>query len=163
MEQHEIDAELAIASDLLDSTTSGHLAYIAKDGTPRVVPVGFYWTGEEFVVSTAETAPKVAALSANPDVALTIDAGGTPEAARCLSVRGQVDIRIVDGVVEEYLAAARKSMEPEAFEQFAASCRKMYDRMARIAITPTWVRYYDYGTGRVPKFLQELAERSGML
>lgn len=161
MEQHEIDAELADAGDLLDSTTAGHLAYIAKDGTPRVIPVGFYWTGEEFV-STAETAPKVAALSANPDVALTIDAGGTPEAARCLSVRGRVDIRIVDGVVEEYFAAARKSMDPEAFEQFAASCRQMYHRMARIAITPNWVRYYDYGTGRVPKFLQELAARNGL-
>lgn len=163
MEQHEIDAELAGASDLLDSTTAGHLAYLAKDGTPRVVPVGFYWTGDQFVVSTAETAPKVAALSANPNVALTVDAGGTPETTRSLSVRGRVEIRIVDGVVDEYFAAARKSMDADAFEQFAESCRKMYDRMARIAITPHWVRYYDYGTGRVPKFLQELAERSGML
>lgn len=162
MHQHEVETELASASDMLDSTTSGHLAYVAKDGTPRVIPVGFYWTGEQFVISTAETAPKVAALSAHPDVALTIDAGGTPEAARCLSVRGRVDIRIVDGVVEEYFAAARKSMDPETFEQFAESCRKMYDRMARIAITPSWVRFYDYGTGRVPKFLQELAARNGL-
>ena len=32
--------------------------------------------------------------------------------------------------------------------------------MARIAITPSWVRFYDFGAGRMPKFLQELAERS---
>ena len=125
-----------------------------------MVTVGFYWTGEQFVISTASTAPKVAALSAHPDVALAIDAGGTPEQARTLSVRGRVDIRIVDGVVEEYLAAARKSMDAEAAAQFEQNCREMYDRMARIAITPQWVRYYDFGAGRMPKFLQELAERS---
>jgi len=35
--------------------------------------------------------------------------------------------------------------------------------MARIAITPHWVRYYDYdfGAGRLPRFLQELVERTG--
>ena len=162
MDQHDdVDTELAGARELLDSTSVGHLAYTAKDGTPRVIPVGFYWTGEQFVISTASTAPKVAALSARPDVALAIDAGGTPEQARALSVRGRADIRIVDGVVEEYLAAARKSMDAEAAAQFEQNCRQMYDRMARIAITPRWVRYYDFGAGRMPKFLQELAERSG--
>jgi hypothetical protein len=33
--------------------------------------------------------------------------------------------------------------------------------MARIAIVPGWVRFYDLGAGRVPKFLKELAERNG--
>lgn len=160
MDQQDIDNELVDARALLDSTSAGHLAYTAKDGTPRVVTVGFYWTGEQFVISTASTAPKVAALSAHPDVALAIDAGGTPEQARALSVRGRADIRIVDGVVEEYLAAARKSMDVEAAAQFEQNCRKMYDRMARIAITPLWARYYDFGAGRMPKFLQELAERA---
>jgi nitroimidazol reductase NimA-like FMN-containing flavoprotein (pyridoxamine 5'-phosphate oxidase superfamily) len=160
MHQHDIDTELASARDLIDSTSAGHLAYTATDGTPRVVTVGFYWTGEQFVISTAATAPKVTALLARPDVALTIDAGGTPEQARTLSVRGRADIRIVDGVVEEYLAAARKSMDTEAAAQFEQNCRQMYDRMARIAITPRWARYYDFGAGRMPKFLKELAERS---
>lgn len=161
MEQHDIDRELADARELLDSTSFAHLAYTAADGTPRVVPVGFWWTGAELVVSTAATAPKVAALTARPDVALTIDAGGSPEQARALSVRGRADVRIVDGVVEEYLAAARRSMGTEAAEQFEASVRQMYDRMARIAIRPLWARYYDFGAGRMPVFLRELAERSG--
>jgi hypothetical protein len=162
MDQHEVDAELASAKELLDSTSAGHLAYTAQDGTPRVVPVAFYWTGEQFVISTASTAPKVAALQASPAVALAIDAGGTPEQARSLSVRGRADISIVDGVVEEYLAAARRSMGAEAAAQFEQNCRAMYDQMARIAITPRWARYYDFGTGRMPKFLRELAERSGL-
>ena len=42
------------------------VAYTGKDGTPRVIPVGFFWTGEQFVIATATTAPKVAALSARP-------------------------------------------------------------------------------------------------
>ena len=33
--------------------------------------------------------------------------------------------------------------------------------MARIAITPLWVRYYDFGAGRLPRFLQELVARTG--
>jgi nitroimidazol reductase NimA-like FMN-containing flavoprotein (pyridoxamine 5'-phosphate oxidase superfamily) len=159
MDQRDVDTELASARELLDSTSAAHLAYTAKDGTPRVIPVGFYWTGEQFVISTAATAPKVAALSARPDAALAIDAGGTPDDARALSVRGHADIRIVDGVVEEYLAAARKSMDTAAAAQFERNCREMYDRMARIAVTPHWARYYDFGAGRMPKFLRELAGR----
>ena len=113
------------------------------------------------MISTASTAPKVAALLACPDVALTIDAGGTPAQARAFSVRGRANIRIVDGVVEEYLAAARKSMGAQAAARFEQNCRETYDRMARIAITPRWVRYYDFGAGRLPRFLQELVERTG--
>ena len=40
------------------------LAYIGKDGTPRVIPIGFFWTGDQVVISTATTSPKVTALSA---------------------------------------------------------------------------------------------------
>lgn len=162
MERQELEGELftAGAQELLATSSMAHLAYIGTDGTPRVIPVGFWWTGEQFVVSTAATAPKVRALSARPDVALTIDGGDTPGGARALSIRGRADIEIVDGVVPEYLAAARKSMGAEAAAAFEENCRKLYDRMARIAITPRWVRFYDFGAGRLPRFLQELAERN---
>jgi nitroimidazol reductase NimA-like FMN-containing flavoprotein (pyridoxamine 5'-phosphate oxidase superfamily) len=160
MDQQEIHKELSDAQELLASTSAAHLAYIGKDGTPRVVPVGCYWTGDEFVISCATTSPKVAALSARPDVALSIDTGDTPDQARALSVRGQANVEIVDGVVEEYLAAARKTMDAEAAAAFEVNVRGLYDQMARIAITPGWVRYYDFGAGRMPKFLQELANRS---
>lgn len=160
MDQQEIHKELSDAQELLASTSAAHLAYIGKDGTPRVIPVGCYWTGDEFVISCATTSPKVAALSARPDVALSIDAGDTPDQARALSVRGQANVEIVDGVVEEYLAAARKTMDAEAAAAFEENVRGLYDQMARIAITPGWVRYYDFGAGRMPKFLQELANPS---
>ena len=162
MDQHVIAAELSAtgAQELLGATSSAHLAYNAENGTPRLIPVGFFWTGAEFVISTATTSPKVAALKAHPDVALSIDGGDTPGQARALSVRGRASVEIVDGVVPEYLAAARKSMSPEAAAEFEKNCRELYDQMARIAIVPAWVRFYDFGAGRVPKFLRDLAERT---
>lgn len=162
MDQHDIDGELseAGAQELLASTSAAHLGYTGTDGTPRVIPVGFFWTGEQFVIATATTAPKVAALRARPDVALAIDGGNTPERARALSIRGRAAVRIVDGVVPEYLAAARQTMDADAADEFERNCRQMYDQQARIAVTPHWVRYYDFGAGRMPRFLRELAEQS---
>lgn len=164
MSQEEIEVELSLvgARELLETTSAAHLAYVGDDGTPRVVPVGYFWTGAAFVISTAATAPKVAALSARPEVALAIDAGATPGGARSLSVRGRGMVEIIDGVVPEYLAAARKSMDGDAAAEFERNVRRMYDRMARIAITPTWARFYDFGAGRMPRFLQELAAKSQM-
>src|SRR5262245_10420460 len=106
MDRQDIDDELSTtgAQEMLASTSAAHLAYIAKDGTPRVIPVGFFWTGHQFVIATATTSPKVAALLARPDVALAIDSGDTPGQARALSIRGQASVEIVNGVVPEYLA-----------------------------------------------------------
>jgi hypothetical protein len=60
MERHEIDDELASTGgqQLLTSRSMARLAYLARDATPRVIPIGFYWTGDQVVVSTAATAPK---------------------------------------------------------------------------------------------------------
>jgi hypothetical protein len=162
MERQAIKDELSRtgAQELLTSPQPARLAYIGKNGTPRVIPVGFFWTGDQVVISSATTSPKVTALSARPDVALTIDAGDTPDQARALLIRGRASVEIVDGVVEEYLAAARKSLDAEAAAEFEQNCRQMYDQQARIAITPHWVRYYDFGAGRLPRFLQELVERN---
>ena len=102
------------------------------------------------------------ALAVHPDVALAIDAGNTPGGARSLSVRGRADVDIVDGVVPEYLAAARRTMDVHGAAEFERNVRRMYEQMARIAITPTWVRFYDFGAGRMPHFLQELAKQSSM-
>lgn len=41
----------------------------------------------------------------------------------------------------EYLAAARETMDAQPAAEFERNVRGMYDQMARIAITPRWVRY----------------------
>ncbi len=160
MDPEQIAQELADAHELLDQGSMARLAYNGLDGRPRVIPIGFFWTGEEIVMSTAATAPKVGALSARPEIALTIDAGDGPGSARTLSVRGVVRLTIVDGVVPEYLAAARKNFDAAYAAEFERNCRAVYDRMARIAVEPRWARFYDFGAGRVPRFLAELAEKS---
>jgi hypothetical protein len=141
------------------------LAYNGSDGLPRVVPVGFWWNGEEVVVCTATTAPKVQALSERPEVALSIDTGESPGDARSLSIRGVAIIEIVDGIPAEYLAQSSKGLADELGEEGTAelerNLRKMYEQMARIRIAPRWARLYDFGAGRLPAFLAELAERAG--
>jgi hypothetical protein len=44
MEQHVITAELSApgAQELLTVMSSAHLACTAENGTPRVIPVGFF-------------------------------------------------------------------------------------------------------------------------
>ena len=49
VDQQDIENELGAprARALLASTAAAHLAYTGKDGTPRVIPIGFFWTGEQ--------------------------------------------------------------------------------------------------------------------
>jgi nitroimidazol reductase NimA-like FMN-containing flavoprotein (pyridoxamine 5'-phosphate oxidase superfamily) len=138
------------------SGSLARLAYNGHDGFPRVIPVGFYWTGERIVVSTAPSSPKVRALSSRPEVALTIDTGSTPEEAKALLVRGFATLETVDGVTDEYIAAANRSMEGPELAEFERNVRSTYKQMVRISIEPQWARFYDFGAGRLPAFLTEL-------
>ena len=54
---------------------------------------------------------------------------------------------------------AQNSAASDAACPLISNVPEMYGQMARIAITPDWVRYYDFGAGRMPRFLQDLAER----
>jgi hypothetical protein len=156
MTPQELNAELEPAEEILRTATVARLAYDGIDGTPRVVPVGFLWTGGAVVVATHPSAPKYAALRARSRVALTIDTSGP---TRSLLLRGDAEIDVVDGVVPEYFEAAAKSMEGEELATFEASCREIYDVMARISIVPDWARYFDFETGRVPDLLLALAAK----
>jgi nitroimidazol reductase NimA-like FMN-containing flavoprotein (pyridoxamine 5'-phosphate oxidase superfamily) len=46
------------AQTLLQSTIPARLAYIWRDGTPRVVPLWFHWTGEELLMGAPRTHPR---------------------------------------------------------------------------------------------------------
>ena len=91
--------EHPVAQQLLHSRLPARLAYVARDGTPRVVPMQFHWTGEEVVLSCWPDDPKVAALRAHPQVALTIDTAEPP--FNVLQIRGTAAVSIVDGVSPE--------------------------------------------------------------
>jgi hypothetical protein len=158
MNQQDIAAELRHpgARELLGSATLLRLAYNASDGFPRVIPIGFLWDGTQIVVCTAATAPKVHALTSRPEVALTIDVGDTPTEAKALLMRGVATVDIVDGVPDEYIAASRKALHADDVPQFERQVRSLYEQMARISIQPQWARFFDFGAGRMPRFLTRL-------
>src|SRR5688572_6827591 len=88
-----------VAQQQLQATVPMRLVYIALDGAPRVVPMQFHWTGEDVVVGCWPDDPKVAALRAHPQVALTIDTGEPPY--RVLQIRGTAAVTLVDGATPE--------------------------------------------------------------
>lgn len=138
------------------SGSMARLAYNGHDGFPQVIPVGFCWTGERIVVSTASTSPKARALSSRPQVAVTIDSGSMPEEAKALLVRGLATLETVEGMTDEYLAAARRSMDGPQLAEFERNVQSTYKQMVRISIEPQWARFYDFGAGRLPAFLADL-------
>ena len=138
-----------VARRLLSSTIPARFAYIGRDGTPRVVPTWFHWTGEELVMPTFLSAPHVrhaaarlGALRANPQVAITIDTDSFPP--EVLLVRGRVSVTEVDGVPPEYALAARRYLGEEAAAAYLAQLDQPGTRMARIAVRPRWVGIVDF-------------------
>jgi hypothetical protein len=140
---------------LLHSTIPARLAFVATDGTPRIVPTWFHWTGEELVMSTFVSAPhvtepasRVRSLRVNPAVAICIDTNEFPPQA--LSLRGNAAVTEHDGVVAEYADAARRYLGTEASTDYLAMLDDSTTVMARIAVKPTWVGLIDFQT-RMPR------------
>jgi hypothetical protein len=130
------------------------LAYVAKDGTPRNVPIAFTWNGTEIVMCTATNAPKLPSLRRNPMVALTIDTEVHPP--KILLIRGRAELDTVDGIPHEYLQMnGSYEMTPEQRVEWEASVRSLYDSMVRIVVTPTWVKLIDFET-TLPTAIEEL-------
>jgi hypothetical protein len=133
------------------------LAYVAEDGTPRSIPIGFVWNGSEIVMCTAKNAAKVPALRYNPAVALTIDTEVHPP--KILLIRGRAELDVVEGIPDEYLAMnGTYTMTPEQRVEWEAEVRSLYDGMVRIVVTPTWVKLIDFET-TLPSAVAELARQ----
>jgi hypothetical protein len=92
-------------------------------------------------------AARLAALRANPRVALTIGTDGFPP--RALAVRGDVEITEVGGIVPEYAAAARRYLGEEAATAMLAGLDQPGTAQARIALWPAWAGLLDF-TSRLP-------------
>ena len=130
------------------------LAYVAKDGTPRSIPIGFSWNGSEIVMCTPKNAPKLHALRHNPAVALTIDTEVHPP--KILLVRGRAELDVVDGIPDEFLEMnGSYTMTPEQRVEWEAGVRSLYDGMVRIVVTPTWAKLIDFET-TLPSAVEEL-------
>ncbi len=156
MQPNEISDVLSrpLCQELLARTLT-RLAYVAMDGTPRNVPIGFTWNGAEIVMCTAKNAPKLPALRSNPMVALTIDIEEFPP--EILLIRGRAELDYVVGIPDEYIGGnGSDTMTPEQRVAWEAEVRSLYhDGMVRIVVTPTWAKLIDFET-TLPSAVEEL-------
>ncbi len=133
-----------LAQELLHSAIPARLAYVWSDGTPRVIPIWFHWTGEEIVLCSPPSAPKMKALSQDTKVALTIDYEAWP--ARVLLIRGTTHSQLVDGEVPEYAEITRRYLGEEDSKSWRAQYAQMFPKTIRIAVKPEWVALVDVQT-----------------
>jgi Pyridoxamine 5'-phosphate oxidase len=147
--------ETDLAQQLLHSAIPARMAFVWTDGTPRVIPTWFHWTGEEIVMATYIAGPdigirhpaaRLAALRANPRIALTIDTDTFPP--QTLTIRGTATITEVEGLAPEYAAAARRYLGEEAAGSMLASLDQPGTAQARIAVRPDWAGVLDFVTRR---------------
>ena len=133
------------------------LAYVAKDGTPRAIPIAFTWNGCELVMCTSKNAPKLKALRHDPAVALTIDTEVHPP--KILLIRGRAELDVVEGIPDEYLEMSGSyQMTPDQRVEWEAEVRSLYDGMVRIVVTPTWAKLIDFET-TLPSAVEELVRQ----
>jgi hypothetical protein len=133
------------------------LAYVAKDGTPRSIPIGFFWNGSAIVMCTPKNAAKVTALRHNPTVAMTIDTEVHPP--HILLIRGRAELDLVDGIPGEFLQMnGSYKMTPEQRVEWEAGVRSLYDGMVRIVVVPTWAKLIDFET-TLPSAVEELTRQ----
>ena len=146
-----------IAQQLLQSKSPLHLAYTWRDGTPRVVPIGFHWNGQEIVLATATDAPKTKVLKNGSKVAVSIDHNSSPP--KILLIRGTVRTDTVEGIAPEYVAMIRRTMSEEEGQALLAGSTRLYPRMTRIFIHPDWVGLLDFET-RLPSAVERAIKRA---
>jgi hypothetical protein len=146
-----------VAQQLLQSKFPAHLAYTWRDGTPRVVPIGFHWNGAEIVLATATDAPKTKVLKNGSKVALTIDSNSMPP--KVLLIRGTVRSDTIEGIAPEYAAMIRRTMGEEDGRALLAQAAPLYPRMTRLFIHPDWVGLLDFET-RLPGAVERAIARA---
>jgi hypothetical protein len=153
-----------VAQELLQGKIPARLAYTWPDGSPRVVPIGAYWNGEELVMGTPAHAPKVKALRQNPKVAITIDTNAFP--CKVLLIRGTASLELLDEPVPEWIEAGKRLMGEEVGTQMTQQLGALVPLMGgmmRIRVRPEWVGIIDFET-RFPSEVErgvEMAQAAG--
>ena len=131
-----------IAQEMLQAPIPMRLAYVWRDGSPRVVPIGFHWTGSEIVTGGPPDAPKMMALSQNQKVAVSIDSDTMPY--HVVLIRGTVNLSLHDGIIPEYVAYCKRYMGENGAAAWLQQLAPVVPKMVRIAILPQWVGILDF-------------------
>ena len=146
-----------VSQDLLHSKIPARLAYNWNDGTPRVVPIGFHWDGQEIVLGTPVNAPKVGVIDGSK-VAITIDSNEMPY--KVLMIRGTARVTSMDGIIPEYVLAMKRYMGDEGGAAWVQQVTPLFPQMARIAIKPEWVGMLDFEQ-RLPSAIEKAMAGEG--
>ena len=144
-----------VAQELVKAPIHARLAYSAQDGSPRVIPIGYMWNGEVFVMGSPVNAPKVKALAANPKVALTVDTDSFP--AHVLLVRGEAAVEVGAGVPDEFVEASRRFVGRHA--RMGGQRTGTVQADGDHPCDPTWVKVFDFAT-RLPGPVEELMKEN---
>ena len=123
-----------------------------------MVPLDFHWTGEQFVICTIPGSPKVRALAAHPQVALTIDTDTFPP--HVLLGRGSASLETVEGVPPEYLEASRKWFSEEAMPSFTPRSAGCLSRWCESPSSRKGRNCWTFET-RLPTPVENLIKRMG--
>jgi hypothetical protein len=147
-----------VAQAMLQAPFPMRLGYNWTDGTPRVVPIGFHWDGQDLVIGSPPDAPKLKALEANPKVALTIDSNEMPY--QVLMIRGTASMTTHQGIIPEYAAYCYRYMGKEGGDAWLQQVSQLITTMVRVAIRPEWVGILDFQT-RFPSAVERAIEAMG--
>lgn len=131
-----------VAQELLHSRIPARLAYSWHDGSPRVIPIWFHWSGTEIVFGTPTTAPKTGSLKDGSPVAVTIDSESWPH--KVFLMRGKARVSVVEGVVPEYALSAARYLGDQQGNAWVVQAGKLFPKMVRIAVKPEWVGILDF-------------------
>jgi Pyridoxamine 5'-phosphate oxidase len=137
-----------VAQELLRSTIPARLAYIWRDGTPRVIPIWFHWTGEEILMGAPPNSPKMKVLKDGSPVSLTIDNEQWP--AKTLNIRGRATVSASPEPFPEWLLTAQRYVGEQGGNEFLALVKQTFPTWVRIAVRPEEVRILDFGAGQFP-------------
>jgi hypothetical protein len=133
-----------VAQELLASKEMAALAYTWRDGTPRVVPIWFHWTGSQVVMASPVNSPKLKVLESRPEVAVTIYNNTWPY--HVLLLRGSVKIEPWDGLVPEYVSAARRYAGADFADAWTSHLAASGPKWARIELSPSYATIIDCET-----------------
>ena len=139
------------------------MAYVAKDGTPRNIPIVFTWNGRSRHVHAEERAETPCPA---PEPGRRADDRHRGAPARDLAHPGRAELDYVDGIPDEYLQMnGTYEMTAEQRVEWEAEVRSLYhEGMVRIVVTPTWAKLIDFEStlpSAVEELIQQRAERQG--
>ena len=131
-----------LSQELLHSALMAHLAYVAPDGSPRIMPIWFAWENGEVIFCSVAVALKLKSLTDGTKVAVDIDRPSWPYPR--LLIRGTVSVTDFPGVVPGYRETAIRYIGEQFGNGFIGAVESMGMPMKRIAVKPYWTGLYDF-------------------